>query len=350
MRKLRLFLGCCLALGTLAPTTVTAQVMSLSDDIILLSKGTQIQEQCRASHHLDGGIASTTSTLETNPNSNSFIQQVSAESPAVEPPQPTSMARPDALIEDIDASTSAKVPDDANDGCVIISQGDSGLQGSSRPNRGCWWVPRGAIPFLGPRASSDQKYLGTGEPSLAPNWRSQPFSIAMFAGVTAGGALIPGHVHQQPSFYGGLNVGWDYDRFWGIEKRLGFGTMALTNGDHQPIPQSGLSVTGEYRLMYYPLGDSRLRPFVTAGVGWSDFYFNDDRGARHLDTTGMIPFGIGLKYLHTERIAVRVDLIDEINFGTGPLSTFQYVALTAGLEIRYGKRLLHMPWHHKDGS
>jgi hypothetical protein len=100
--------------------------------------------------------------------------------------------------------------------------------------------------------------------------------------------------------------------------------------------------------MYYPLGDSRLRPFATAGVGWSDFYFNDDRGRRHLDTTGMIPFGIGLKYLHSERIAVRIDLIDEINFGIGPLSTFQYVALTAGVEFRYGKRLLRMPWHRKD--
>ena len=63
----------------------------------------------------------------------------------------------------------------------------------------------------------------------------------------------------------------------------------------------------------------------------------------------MIPFGVGLKYLHTERIAVRIDLIDEINFGSGPLSTFQYVALTAGVEFRYGKRLLHMPWHRKDG-
>ena len=31
----------------------------------------------------------------------------------------------------------------------------------------------------------------------------------------------------------------------------------------------------------------------------------------------MIPFGVGLKYLCNERIAVRVDLIDEMTFGGG---------------------------------
>ncbi|HEY2249541.1 MAG TPA: outer membrane beta-barrel protein, partial [Planctomycetaceae bacterium] len=150
---------------------------------------------------------------------------------------------------------------------------------------------------------------------------------------------------QQPSFYGGLNIGWDYDHYWGIEKRLGFGALNLTDENHRPIPQTGASVTGEYRLMYYPLGDARWRPFLTAGAGWSDFYFNDDHGARHLDTVGMIPFGLGLKYLCSEHVAIRVDLIDEMTFGTGALSNFHYVALAAGLEIRYGHRLIRMPWH-----
>ena len=204
------------------------------------------------------------------------------------------------------------------------------------------------IPHFDPRTKADRATLGDGEPLLGRGWRNQPFSITTFAGATAGGPLISGHVNQQPSFYGGLNFGWDYDDRWGVEKRLGFGAMDLTDGDHRSISKTGLSVTGEYRLMYYPLGDTRWRPFVTAGLGWSDFYFNDDRGASHLDTTVMIPFGLGVKYLYTERIAAHVDMIDEVNFGTGPLSTFHYVALTAGVEFRYGKRLLRMPWHRKD--
>jgi hypothetical protein len=211
------------------------------------------------------------------------------------------------------------------------------------------WIPQGMIPF-GPRTPDSQKDLGIGLPLVGNGWRSQPFSITTFSGVTDGGALIPGHLNQLPSFYGGLNLGWDYDHHWGIEKRLGFGALNLTNGEHQPIPTTGMSVTGEYRLMYYPLGDARFRPFLTAGVGWSDFYFEDDRGANHLDTVGMIPFGVGLKYLCTDRFAIRIDLIDEMTFGGGVLSNFHYAAFTVGLEFRYGKRLINMPWHRKDGS
>ncbi|HEX4146365.1 MAG TPA: hypothetical protein VHY91_22885 [Pirellulales bacterium] len=213
----------------------------------------------------------------------------------------------------------------------------------------CRWIPRGMIPF-GPRTPDSEKDIGIGLPLVGNGWRSQPFSITAFSGFTDGGPLIPGHLNQQPSYYGGLNFGWDYDHHWGVEKRLGFGALNLTNGQNQPIPRTGLSVTGEYRLMYYPLGDARFRPFLTAGVGWSDFYFNDDRGASHLDTLGMIPFGVGLKYLCTERLALRVDLIDEMTFGGGVLSNFHYAALTLGLEVRYGKRLINMPWHRNDGS
>jgi hypothetical protein len=208
------------------------------------------------------------------------------------------------------------------------------------------WTPQGLIPYFG-RTPDSEKDRGIGGPLQGPGWRSQPFSISAFAGATNGGALISGHLHQQPSFYGGLNIGWDYDHYWGIEKRLGFGALNLNDANHQAIPQTGASVTGEYRLMYYPLGDARWRPFLTAGVGWSDFYFNDDHGARHLDTVGMIPFGVGFKYLWTERLAVRVDMIDEMTFGGGALTNFHYVALTAGLEVRYGHRLITMPWHRK---
>lgn len=216
-----------------------------------------------------------------------------------------------------------------------------------QPRRNRLWqcVPQGMIPYVGPRTPDDRKDRGIGLPLKGRGWRSQPFAISTFAGVTDGDPMVSHHVNQQPSFYGGINFSWDYDHYWGIEKRLGFGALNLTNGNHVPIPNTGLSVTGEYRLMYYPLGDARWRPFVTAGVGWSDFYFDDDRNTTHLDTVGMVPFGFGLKYLYRERLAFRVDLIDEFTFGTGELSNFHYVALTAGVEVRYGHRLLKMPWH-----
>ena len=169
MRKLRLFLGICLALGTLAPRTVSAQSASLSGDIILLSKETQTQQQYRLNQDLGEEIGGPKSILGTSPKC--FVQQVSTESPAVELPRPVFMPQPDALIEDVDADISAKVPENANDGCVIVSPSDSGLQGSSQPSRGCCWIPRGPIPYLRPRDPGVQRNFGGGEPLLAPNWQ-----------------------------------------------------------------------------------------------------------------------------------------------------------------------------------
>ena len=209
------------------------------------------------------------------------------------------------------------------------------------------WVPQGLLPYVGPRTPDDQKDRGIGLPLDGRGWRGQPFSIGTFAGVTDGGALVPGHVNQQPSFYGGLNLGWDYDHYFGIEKRLGFGALNLTNGSHELIPGTGATVTGEYRLMWYPLGDARCAPVSDGRSRLERFLFQRRSGAWHLDTVGMIPFGLGLKYLCNERIAVRMDLIDEMTFGDGTLSNFHYVALAVGLELRYGHRLLNMPWHRK---
>ena len=212
------------------------------------------------------------------------------------------------------------------------------------------WMPQGMIPYFGPRTPDSEKDHGIGLPLEGRGWRTDPFSISGFSGATAGATLIPGQVHLRPSYYGGINLGWDYDHYWGIEKRLGFGALNLVNGNHDPIGGTNLSITGEYRLMYYPLGDTRWRPFLTAGVGWSDFYFSDDHGDKHLDTVGMVPFGLGVKYLQNKNLALRIDLIDEVTFGSGALSTFHYVALTAGLEVRYGRRLIKMPWHKPDSD
>jgi hypothetical protein len=84
------------------------------------------------------------------------------------------------------------------------------------------------------------------------------------------------------------------------------------------------------------------------GLGWSDFYFFDDFHHRHIDTLFLFPYGVGLKYLWSDHWALRIDLIDELTLSSNRTSTFHYVALTAGLEFRYGKHLLNLPWHRKD--
>ena len=204
------------------------------------------------------------------------------------------------------------------------------------------------IPHWGPRTSDDQKDLGFGQPLSGMKWRDRPFAISVFGGATNGGPLIHGHVDQVPSAYTGLNFSWDYDHYWGIEKRLGFGALNLRKADGQMVSQTGLSVTGEYRLMFYPLGDARWRPFATVGIGASDFYFFDDHGHRHLDTLLQFPFGVGVKYLFNDRCAFRIDLIDELTLSGASTSTFHYVALTAGVELRIARPLFKLPWHRQE--
>lgn len=207
------------------------------------------------------------------------------------------------------------------------------------------WAPEGLIPGWNPTPDS-RKTRGIGTPIQQGGWRAQPFAISGFAGATNGGPLVRNHVLERPSFYGGANFAWDYDHYWGIEKRLGFGALNLTDAQHHLL-QTGLSVTGEYRIMWYPLGDVRWRPFLTTGVGWSDFYFQDDYNHHHLATLFCVPFGGGVKYLLTDRLALRIDMIDELTLGGGAVTTFNYVALTAGLEIRYGHKLLNWHWFKK---
>jgi outer membrane protein, heavy metal efflux system len=82
MLKRRLIVGCCFALGALAALPAEAQVTSLADDIILLSKGIQTQEQRLADQPLGGDIGGATNTLGPSPGSGvSPTQQRGAPAP-----------------------------------------------------------------------------------------------------------------------------------------------------------------------------------------------------------------------------------------------------------------------------
>ena len=75
----RLILGCSLAL---AAATAQAQVTSLADDIILLSKGVQTQEQQRADQHLGGDIGGRITLLGPSTGSGEMrVEQRSALAP-----------------------------------------------------------------------------------------------------------------------------------------------------------------------------------------------------------------------------------------------------------------------------
>ncbi len=94
-----------------------------------------------------------------------------------------------------------------------------------------------------------------------------------------------------------------------------------------------------------PLGRSALRPYFTIGLGATNVRFTDAFAQEYRLLAFSMPVGIGVKYLWTERLALRVDCTDDIAIGVGNIDTLHDVSLTAGMELRFGgARQLYWPW------
>ena len=94
--------------------------------------------------------------------------------------------------------------------------------------------------------------------------------------------------------------------------------------------------SGTFNVLYYPLGETRLRPYFFAGMGLSNIYFNDSLGQSYQTTSLSLPLGAGVKYLCSERLALRVDCLDDIALSSNHLQTQHNLGLTAGVEFRFG--------------
>lgn len=212
--------------------------------------------------------------------------------------------------------------------------------------RGLWrFVPTGMVPFFGPRTSERQRYSGYGPKLIDTSWLARPLNVGLFAGGIDGDPLVPGRVDQWTTFYGGLQYGWDYDHRWGIEKRLGYAPLRVSDLNVSSPPRSGNAVFGEYRLMYYPWGDTQWRPFVAGALGGADFHFTNDHGHHGGRTMFLTSFGAGIKYLASERLAWRMEIVDLLTYGQGELATMNNFSFVGGFEYRFNlpKRWRHGP-------
>ena len=88
---------------------------------------------------------------------------------------------------------------------------------------------------------------------------------------------------------------------------------------------------------YYPLGNAKWRPFLKLGLGTANQQFRDMYGVKHDYNSFMIPWGIGLKYWWNERIALHMELTDNVIFAVEEAKTQNNVALTVGLNFPIGK-------------
>jgi hypothetical protein len=199
------------------------------------------------------------------------------------------------------------------------------------------------------------------------NWSEHPLSVGCFAGVLNGGQLIDDWVGDTTGFIGGWRLGCDVDPYFGGEMRMAFGSpklydsyradQALTEIDNANglAPNDPARARYDHRtaslfqwdvdILYYPWGETRLRPYFMTGMGLTNVAFTDRLANNYQNTCLSMPVGMGLKYLCSERLAVRVDFLDDIAFATDHLMTQQNLSLTAGVELRFGgSRKVYWPW------
>jgi opacity protein-like surface antigen len=212
---------------------------------------------------------------------------------------------------------------------------------------------------------------GSGAPAMREtpwaNWSECPISVGAFAGAMNGGPLLSDWVGTTTGFDDGWRVGWDVTPSWGAEMRFAFASLALYDSyraDQALIAQdnaSGLAADDPERsrfdhrnaemfqwdvdVLYYPWRETRLRPYVLAGIGLTDVNFSDRLGEGYHVTCLSLPLGIGVKYLCDDNMALRLDLMDDIAMSNQHLQTQNNLSLTAGLELRFGgSRKIYWPF------
>lgn len=193
---------------------------------------------------------------------------------------------------------------------------------------------------------AEDLYSSLRAPERTRSWTNRPLSIGFFAGGIFGSELVSDRIDQESGFFTGGRMGWDFAERWGLETRIGFSDMNLRAEDPDVFLDKNDIFYWDADLMYYPWGESRLRPFLTVGLGMHQPDFVDDTGYRVKDTVFAAPFGFGFKYRIDQRIVLRFELQDNYAFAGGhDVEATNNISVTGGLEFRFGgRKKSYWPW------
>jgi hypothetical protein len=208
------------------------------------------------------------------------------------------------------------------------------------------------------------------QPLLRESWLYRPCSISWFGGMMSGTELVKDWAAERQGYFFGYRFGWDLDDFWGVETRLGWGSVAIVDSEQAKLAQqaaddaAGIPPDSPWRdrfnhqrdtesfvwdvdLLYYPRGDVPFRPYVLIGLGVSDVYFLDRLSVGQRQNRLGLPLAIGWKWRCQECLAWRIELADNmgIGFGEGTDLLHQF-SITAAIEVRLGgTRKAYWPWN-----
>jgi hypothetical protein len=198
------------------------------------------------------------------------------------------------------------------------------------------WLARPWSPHTDP--NDPQRHLGLGQPLAGTSWRNRPLYVDLFAGGLIGADLQSGEVFQGGGFLAGGRFGGDFDHYWGLETRLAFSDMSVRYAGSAANGQSNAAFF-DASVLYYPLGDSRWRPYFSLGFGLANYRYETLAGTKLRPTAVEVPWGIGLKYMLTPSLALRFDAIDNFSLASGNTADAMHnFSFTGGLEFRFGGR------------
>ena len=187
---------------------------------------------------------------------------------------------------------------------------------------------------------------GIGKPLKGTSWRNRPFHIGWMFGGLVGDTLVEGEIDQESGLFGGYQLGWDFDHYWGTELRYAFSKPELTDPQGLTLLPSGTDKFWDLNLLYYPWGDAEWRPFASVGIGAASFRVDGATQPLVDETLFTMPLGVGVKYMYRPWLALRTSLVDNLSFGSQGLETMHNLSLSFGVEVHFGgPRSTYFPYH-----
>jgi len=188
-------------------------------------------------------------------------------------------------------------------------------------------------------SASHGRAMGPGGPLRGTSWRNRPYWLSLDGGALLMADRPAPNVRANNDLLGAIGAGWDWDHYWGGQVRVGWSTPELLNTlQTDAVSDDNLFLT-DLTLLYYPWGDSRVRPYYRFGVGLTDIEYTNDFGRRQHDMLFTLPLGVGIKYQWRKNVAWRLELMDNLAIGQNETDTMNNLTITAGVEWRLGGRL-----------
>lgn len=193
---------------------------------------------------------------------------------------------------------------------------------------------------------TDGRSVGLGGPLVGSSWLNRPYYAGFELGTLWMTQSIEDSVSRDVDTFGGVFVGGDWDHYWGSELAFHWATPELINSRALTANRTDSLFNWSCSLMYYPWGDSAIRPYWRWGIGSTHVDFPLDDGSRHDEWLLTLPIGVGVKYPYRRWLAFRAEFTDQLAFGDSDIRTQNNLTLTCGLEWRFGVHpRSYWPWH-----